>query len=152
MTTTFETSKVGDKVWSLWSGWGEIRETSRSKGYPIYVRFQNGIYESFTLGGFISEDDITQSLFWDEVVIDAPVKPKTHIVNGVEVPDLRIEPKMGERYWYPTPASVLLCAQQVFRGNEFDFHRKENKLCYEDSLTGKQAAILHAKAWMGGEL
>lgn len=152
MTTTFETSKVGDKVWCIHSGWGEIRGTQWTDRYPISVYFTNGEFKTYTVDGHYAVDDITQSLFWDKVVIEAPVKPKTHTVQGVEVPDFRIEPKRGERYWYPAPASLLLCAQQVFRGNEFDFHRKENKLCYEDSVSGERAAKLHAKAWLGGEL
>ena len=75
MTTTFETAKVGDRVWSLGMGWGEIRDTSHSARYPIHVCFQNGDYETYTLGGFYDDKDKTQYLFWDEIVIEAPVKP-----------------------------------------------------------------------------
>ena len=76
-------------------------------------------------------------------------KPKTNIVNGVEIPDLRIEPKCGDQYWYPHPSTKLLCGWEVFRDNVQDSYRKENKLCYENTEAGKQAAILHAKAMLG---
>ena len=75
MTTTFETAKVGDKVWCMRFGWGEIRNTEASTAYPIAVYFPEDEFETYTAGGLHDEDDITQSLFWDEVVIEAPVKP-----------------------------------------------------------------------------
>ena len=76
-------------------------------------------------------------------------KPKTHIVNGVEIPDLLIEPKCGDQYWYPHPSTKLLCGWEVSRDNVQDSYRKENKLCYENTEAGKQAAILHSKAMLG---
>lgn len=75
MTTTFETAKVGDKVWCMRFGWGEIRNTEASTAYPIAVYFPEDEFETYTAGGLYDEDDITQSIFWDEVVIEAPVKP-----------------------------------------------------------------------------
>lgn len=77
MTGTFETAKVGDKVWCINSGWGEIRARYGSVTYPIGVYFSNGEYKTYTVGGLFTENDITQSLFWDEVVIEAPAKPFT---------------------------------------------------------------------------
>jgi hypothetical protein len=77
-------------------------------------------------------------------------KPKTHIVNGVEIPDLRIRPKEGQVYWYPDPNTADLVLKAWHRNNlSSQNHRKANNLCYEPSEEGKQAAILHAKAWLG---
>lgn len=77
-------------------------------------------------------------------------KPKTHTVNGVEVPDLRFEPKNGEEYWFPDASTEKLVYGTVY-GYEstIDTHRVSNNLCYEPTEEGKQAAILHAKAWLG---
>ena len=75
MTTTFEDAKVGDRVWDIRSGWGEVRGTNSSVSYPIAVYFQSEEFKTYTVGGLYDEDDIIQSLFWDEVVIEAPVKP-----------------------------------------------------------------------------
>lgn len=77
MTTTFETAKVGDKVWCMKSGWGEIRETDYSSRYPIYVVFSRDEFKTYTAGGLHETDDKVQTLFWGEVVIDAPLKPRT---------------------------------------------------------------------------
>lgn len=85
MTTTFETAKVGDKVWDFYQGWGVVREIGRSARYPIYVNLASGGYKRYTSGGLYDEDDISQSLFWDEVVIEAPVKP---------MPDLEVDTKV----------------------------------------------------------
>lgn len=86
MTTTFETAKVGDRVWCIRHGWGEIRELDSSKDYPIHVRFQgDGGFTTYTTCGLYTVDDVTRTLFWDEVVIDAPVKP---------VPQLEVDAKV----------------------------------------------------------
>ena len=77
-------------------------------------------------------------------------KPKTHIVNGVEIPDLRIRPKDGQGYWYPDASTECLVWCEVFRiESTWHIHRVANNLCYELTEDGKQAAILHSKAWLG---
>lgn len=76
-------------------------------------------------------------------------KPKTHIVHGVEVPDLRFVPNEDEEYWFPHPSFVNLCAAATCGTCKSHYHRVSNNLCYEYTEAGKQAAILHAKAWLG---
>lgn len=73
MTTTFETAKVGDKVWCIRSGWGEIGEVGWSDRYPIYVRFPHGEFKTYTVDGLYDEEDLNQTLFWGEVLVGAPV-------------------------------------------------------------------------------
>lgn len=74
-TTTFEDAKIGDKAWCMRTGWGEIREVGSTDRYSIAVYFPNAEYKWYTVDGFYDDDDVTQSLFWDEVVIEAPKKP-----------------------------------------------------------------------------
>lgn len=77
-------------------------------------------------------------------------KPKTHLVHGVEVPDLRIKPSRGENYYYPLPTSPNLVRQTIFiPGDDGDKYILRNNLCYEYTEAGKQAAILHAKTMLG---
>lgn len=86
MTTTFETAKVGDKVWSAENGWGEIWSINDSDSYPIGVIWSNQkCCTTYTLGGkrLIAHDH--QSLFWDEIEIKAPTKP---------LPDLAVDTKV----------------------------------------------------------
>lgn len=79
-------------------------------------------------------------------------KPKTHLVHGVEVPDLRVKPSLGENYYYPLPTSPNLVRQTIFiHGDDGDKYILRNNLCYEYTESGKQAAILHAKAMLGIE-
>ncbi len=86
---------------------------------------------------------------WD-VYCEYRRKPKTHLVHGVEVPDLRIKPSRGENYYYPLPTSPNLVRQTIFiHGDDGDKHILRNNLCYEYTEAGKQAAILHAKAMLG---
>src|SRR5690554_4060634 len=77
-------------------------------------------------------------------------KPKTHFVHGVEIPDLRFKPIIGQRYWYPHASMEYLVSSSIRKhGSTADKHRIENNLCYKHSYEGKQAAILHAKAMLG---
>lgn len=85
---------------------------------------------------------------WDSSC-DFRRKPKTHTVNGVEVPDLRIKPKDGEPYYSPNPTYKQQTMEAFYGNNDHHNHRSQNLLCYEHSEDGKQAAILHAKAWLG---
>lgn len=85
MTTTFETAKVGDRVWSIECGWGEIFSVDEARIYPIKVEFQNGRPLTYTLGGKPMITHERQTLFWDEVKIDAPQKP---------MPELQVDAKV----------------------------------------------------------
>ena len=76
-------------------------------------------------------------------------KPKTHLVHGVEVPDLRIKPSMGDRYYAPYVSSEDLVIDLKNYDDGVDMHHKRCNLCYEYTEAGRQAAILHAKAMLG---
>lgn len=75
MSTTFEDAKIGDKAWCMRTGWGEIRDIRQKERYSIAVHFPNEEYKWYTVDGFYDDDDVTRSLFWDEVTIIAPTKP-----------------------------------------------------------------------------
>lgn len=75
MTTTFETARVGDKVWSIERGWGEILSLTEGVIYPVEVGFPNEFPLSYTLGGKLLITHEHRTLFWSEIVIDAPAKP-----------------------------------------------------------------------------
>lgn len=85
MTTTFENAKVGDKVWCMRSGWGEIRETDWSSRCPIYVVFSRDEFKTYTADGLYDTDDKLQTLFWDEIKFEAPTKP---------LPKLKVDDKV----------------------------------------------------------
>ena len=75
MTTTFETASIGDRVWSLERGWGKIRSLGEEVTYPIGVEFPDEYPLCYTLGGKRLITHGRQTLFWDEVEIEAPTKP-----------------------------------------------------------------------------
>lgn len=77
------------------------------------------------------------------------LKPKTHTVHGVEIPDLRFVPKRGEKYYLVEPAEPEFTRNYFATGGRYDTVWTERGLCYENTEEGKQAAILHAKAWLG---
>ena len=75
MTTTFKSASVGDRVWSITRGWGEITKILNHSSFPIHVKYDSTGYDTFTFDGYLLESYVMRSPFWDEVVIDAPVKP-----------------------------------------------------------------------------
>lgn len=76
-------------------------------------------------------------------------KPMTHNVHGVEIPDLRIEPKKGDEYYLVDPTEEVFSHCYTYTGDTYDELWVSRRLCYEHSKEGRQAAILHAKAMLG---
>ena len=73
----FKEAKVGDRVWDHTKGWGTITEIDGNNDrYPINVIIDNGDLEIYNDTGFYYSSDKYQSLFWDEVKITLPAKPK----------------------------------------------------------------------------
>jgi hypothetical protein len=83
--TTFENVKARDKVWDVHLGWGEVYLVGLDEYFPVIVVFPDGQTRTYTEGGLYALSDANQTLFWDEVVIDAPVKP---------MPDLSVDAKV----------------------------------------------------------
>ena len=69
--TTFETAKVGDRVWRLDYGKGvTIDNVVKADIYPIKIRTDH-----FTMDGTQQGGGDWRVLFWDEINITAPPKP-----------------------------------------------------------------------------
>jgi hypothetical protein len=152
MTTTFESAKVGDRVYSIPFGWGEIREISADSQnvYYIHVYFDSRGYEHYTLDGYFHNITHIQSLFWDEVDIEAPTKPVVvKVINGVEVPDISFKPTVGEAFLYPSLECISLHQLMTYKDNTWCKFLSENNLCYPYNAAGQEAVILHAKAMLG---
>ena len=152
MTTTFESAKAGDKVWSMQHGWGVVTYVWNCEAYafPIDVYFQDGSSDSFTCGGKEYTENKYQSLFWDEVKIIAPKQPQhMKLIHGVEVPDISFTPKKEQHYYYPNARAPELFGDFPYSGDDIDTHLTLHNMCYPCTEKGKQAAILHAKAMLG---
>jgi hypothetical protein len=150
-TTTFETAKIGNKVFSHTFGWGEIECIDLRSFFPIEVRFhESGVYETYTLEGYCYDDLPIQSLFWDKAEIKAPTKPADiKIINGIEIPDITFKPDLNVHYYTPMPTHPSLHHLMNYCSNEINNHLRNSDLCYPFTEEGKQAAILHAKAMLG---
>ena len=80
--TTFENSKVGDRVWSIEWGWGNIKEIyDLELNKKMFVRFKTAGFNYFLNGKWI--EDSNQTLFWDEIKIVPPERPKRKVVKFV---------------------------------------------------------------------
>lgn len=70
----FENAKVGDRVWSLVSGWGTIISLDGLVKFPIVVRFDGGNQENFNYHGYDGYDNPQPVLYWNECKISQIVK------------------------------------------------------------------------------
>jgi len=70
----FDGIKVGERVWSINYGWGEVQEVG-SNAFKVYFEEINDDWH-FTYDGLRFGCDINQALFWDEIKFDLPKKPE----------------------------------------------------------------------------
>ena len=85
MSITFENAKIGDKVWSVGFGWGEVSSIVERDTYPIKVLFSGRNKTTYTLEGKQLANHVHQTLYWDEVVFKAPTKPLPALDVDTEV-------------------------------------------------------------------
>lgn len=72
----FDEAKAGTKLWSFHDGWGTvIVNQGHVHGKALDMQF-NGAREQFTLEGKYFAGELNPTLFWDEVKIIPPEKPK----------------------------------------------------------------------------
>jgi hypothetical protein len=74
-TTTFESAKVGDAVWSFEYGWGTVIGVNKTFTYPLEVSFTKNFKCTYTLTGTTSTKGMNQTLFWDEIDFEIPTSP-----------------------------------------------------------------------------
>ncbi|MFR4518588.1 MAG: hypothetical protein ACLT40_01345 [Fusobacterium sp.] len=68
-------AKVGDRVWDIIYGWGNIISVIKNYPFPIAVDFSNGKTISYKFNGKNNDTDINPRLFWDEIKFEIPEKP-----------------------------------------------------------------------------
>ena len=82
---TFSDCKVGDRVWDLRFGWGKVISTNFCDDWPLEVEFEGinrgSTRRSYSYGGKEYESFSNPTLFWSEVKIVPPERPKEHICD-----------------------------------------------------------------------
>jgi len=73
----FNGVKVGDRVWSINYGWGEVQEVGNDYFKVYFEGINNDWY--FMYNGFRADCDINQTLFWDEIKFKVPKKPNIEL-------------------------------------------------------------------------
>jgi hypothetical protein len=77
----FENVQVGDKVWSIADGWGEVYAHYKEELRPLCVSFPHG-FAYFTYDGRYDESTLYSILFWDEVKFETPKRKITKTFEG----------------------------------------------------------------------
>ena len=101
----FRNAKRYDRVWSFSNRWGTIMYVGNINNkfinYPIEVRFDNGVEETYTIDGKHSINDECPVLFWSEVKYKAPEKPFNleDELRRLEVVEFNIENRNYYLYW-----------------------------------------------------
>lgn len=73
-----EEVRVGDRVWHLFHGWGEVTDIEEDRSYPIRVQWEEEEedYDWFSREGKAYIKEKTPTLFWQPVKFETPKKPK----------------------------------------------------------------------------
>jgi len=85
--TTFETVKVGDRVWSITYGWATVTEVFKDK---FEVQNDNGSTSMFNNDGTFHRmtslfTKTNRCLFWDEIKFEIPKKPSKKVRKTVSI-------------------------------------------------------------------
>lgn len=105
--------KVGDKVWYLNKGWGNVVNDRYIKSHPIIVEFKNGDMMAFTGDGKCNNTDKNGALFFEEITI-----PKSAYIR----PKWRAE-KDREHYYYVSSYGSV--------GKDTDYRRNADNKRFE---------------------
>lgn len=95
--------------------------------------------------------DMKQNPDWN-IFCEYRKKPKTHIVNGVEIPDLRVDKLTENKKFYVVNIlskkyyTIIECIEDSKKRLNMWLNRG---LVYENSVDGKNACIMHSKALIG---
>jgi hypothetical protein len=97
--------KVGQQVYCLRYGEGEIIHIDRGGSYSVKVEFPDGNYSTYTVEGYCDKGDATPMLY--------PAKPE------ITVP--KWQPKEGEWCWFwdEIKAETVLGRFSMMSGNRF---------------------------------
>lgn len=79
----FDGIKVGDRVYDMRFGWGEVVGYYTQLIYKIEVIFDMGRQVDFTMDGQYMDDNY-QTLFWDKPEFIPPPRPKRKVKKTIE--------------------------------------------------------------------
>jgi len=85
MENDFRKARIGDKVFHIMYGWGEISElNSNTFGVVFTDKNNKRITSWFFYNGKSDSNYINPSVFWDEAIITPPPKPKRKVEKILE--------------------------------------------------------------------
>lgn len=153
MSNDFSKAKIGDRVYHLNYGYGNIDRVKFGSTLPIRVTFTTvNIPRWFTTNGKTHSKDETPMIYWDKPEIIAPPEPARYKnVNGFKVPDVAISTvEDHEKYYIPS----LTRNDDWCYGDYIHIESVIQAGCvYTLNDDGRNAAIVHRNAWLGiGEL
>ena len=120
----FSNAKIGDKVWSIRSGWTEITEIGGNDYYPINIK---GIM--YSLDGKLWNFDTSPSLFWKEQKFDLS-KPLPDFKRGdiLWVWDCDREYKILRVFSHFDDDTICVFLGGTYCGNTIDYKNAEKAI------------------------
>jgi hypothetical protein len=149
MSTTFEETQIGDKVWSASHGNGVVYSLltppEYNGPYPIEVLFDTNpdISVSYTVLG---QEVIDQNrvLFWQETKAPEHL-PRTRLINGIEVPNVHFRLELYRYYYYPSLDLIIRDRTFLIEGDKTNESSAVDGLCYPYMPENKEAAMSYTK-------
>lgn len=81
MENDFSEVCSGDKVFHVMYGWGVVVAVEKA---TFRVKFSNEIQDYFWFNGKTNQSNYNPSIFWDEIIIIPPPKPKRKVEKIIE--------------------------------------------------------------------
>ena len=140
----FENVKVGDSLYDVCFGWGRVKSINRldysDKAHFIEVDFTN--MKKFTYSKKGKNLDLgctNQTLFWDEVKIEAPEKPfdLEEELRKLEVVEFKNEYNNYFIYWSNNFQAICLTSYTNIEIPMIKYFSKESAYNFKKSMNNK---------------
>ena len=132
-----ESAPTGHVHQKLMAQYAEIAKTTDKPWKDWQIKTVQGTWKDIGFQ-FIFDENLTYRL-----------KPKTKLVNGVEIPDISFIPENGQSHIVPA-VNINFCQNRVANlESEQTAFFINHGLCYPSTEEGERAAVAHSKALMG---
>jgi hypothetical protein len=74
MKEMLKNAEIGDRVWSVLSGWGTLVRIDEGEDYPFVVKYSDCSCRKYDEYGKRLNNDLNPELYWSEIKFETPKK------------------------------------------------------------------------------